>query len=77
MKITESTTPFLTSHGSAFINVDVIETQIMTPLRPIWGGQVTTSIIRMFGKAVKFRHCPATVSAPDSRCVNPVTRIGR
>ena len=26
--------------------------------------QLTTVIARMFGKAVKFRHCPATVSAP-------------
>ena len=31
-----------------------------------WAVQVTTAIIRMFGKAVKFRHCPATVSAPGS-----------
>ena len=29
-----------------------------------WAGQVTTAIVRMFGKAVKFRYCPATVSAP-------------
>jgi hypothetical protein len=28
------------------------------------GGWATTIIIRMFGKAVKIRHCPATVSAP-------------
>ena len=26
--------------------------------------QFTTAIARMLGKAVKFRHCPATVSAP-------------
>ena len=28
--------------------------------------QLTTVIVRMLGKAVKLRHCPATVSAPDS-----------
>jgi hypothetical protein len=27
--------------------------------------RVTTAIIRMHGKAVKFRHCPATVSAAE------------
>ncbi len=27
--------------------------------------QLTTAIARMFGKAVKLRHCPATVSAPS------------
>jgi hypothetical protein len=26
--------------------------------------QFITAIARMLGKAVKFRHCPATVSAP-------------
>jgi len=26
--------------------------------------QFTTAIVRMHGKAVKVRHCPATVSAP-------------
>ena len=29
-----------------------------------WAVQLTTVIARMLGKAVKLRHCPATVSAP-------------
>jgi hypothetical protein len=35
------------------------------PLRPLLLGAAhfTTAIVRMFGKAVKLRHCPATVSA--------------
>ena len=53
----------LTSLGLAFINVDVIENQFMTILLVLLAGEVTTAIIRMLGKAVKFRHCPATVSA--------------
>ncbi len=31
--------------------------------------QFKTAIARMLGKAVKFRHCPATVSAPASQAV--------
>ena len=34
-----------------------------------WAAQLTTAIVRMLGKAVKFRHCPATVSAPRSTSV--------
>jgi hypothetical protein len=34
--------------------------------------QRTTAIARMLGKAVKLRHCPATVSAPAQR---PVLRV--
>jgi hypothetical protein len=30
---------------------------------------LTMAIARMFGKAVKLRHCPATVSAPVSASV--------
>jgi hypothetical protein len=33
--------------------------------RSISGGKVTTTIVRMLGKAVKIRHCPATVSAKE------------
>jgi hypothetical protein len=55
----------LTSRGVAFINVDVIEIHSMTALPSNFGWiRVTTLIVRMLGKAVKFRHCPATVSAP-------------
>jgi hypothetical protein len=32
--------------------------------------QLTTLIARMLGKAVKLRHCPATVSAPDAVTVD-------
>jgi hypothetical protein len=35
-------------------------------LQPDAAAPLTTAIARMFGKAVKFRHCPATVSAPIS-----------
>jgi hypothetical protein len=56
----------LTSRGAASINVDVIETHSMTALPSNFGRiEVTTAIVRMLGKAVKFRHCPATVSAPS------------
>jgi hypothetical protein len=34
-----------------------------------WAAQSTTAIARMLGKAVKLRHCPATVSAPAQRPV--------
>jgi hypothetical protein len=33
-------------------------------LQPCAAAQLIIEIARMFGKAVKFRHCPATVSAP-------------
>jgi hypothetical protein len=54
----------LTSWVGPAINVDVVENRSMT----VWllhGGaaQFTTAIARMLGKAVKVRHCPATVSA--------------
>jgi hypothetical protein len=35
-------------------------------LQPDAAAPLITAIARMFGKAVKFRHCPATVSAPAS-----------
>ena len=48
----------------------------MASLQPLdAAAQLTTAIARMLGKAVKFRHCPATVSAPASFPV--VERLGR
>jgi len=38
-------------------------------LRPRASAQLIIAIARMFGKAVKLRHCPATVSAPVSTAV--------
>jgi len=38
-------------------------------LRLCAAAQLIIAIARMFGKAVKFRHCPATVSAPVSTAV--------
>jgi len=35
---------------------------------------LTTAIARMLGKAVKLRHCPATVSAPALAAVVAVGR---
>jgi hypothetical protein len=35
-------------------------------LQPDAAAPLTTAIARMFGKTVKFRRCPATVSAPVS-----------
>jgi hypothetical protein len=47
--------------------VDVMEVASMTSLlQPFAAAQLTIAIARVFGKAVKFRHCPATVSAPAS-----------
>jgi hypothetical protein len=47
------------------IKVDVMEVRFMASLSLHFGvAQFTTAIVRMLGKAVKFRHCPATVSAP-------------
>jgi hypothetical protein len=40
-----------------------------TGCRIVEAAQFTTAIVRMLGKAVKFRHCPATVSAPASALV--------
>ncbi len=37
-------------------------------LQPCASAQLITAIARMLGKAVKFRHCPATVSAPAFAC---------
>jgi hypothetical protein len=54
----------LTSWVVPAIKVHVVEIFSMTPFHPILGDGVTTAIVRMLGKAVKFRHCPATVSAP-------------
>jgi hypothetical protein len=42
-----------------------MEVDSMTSLlQPDAAAPLTTAIARMFGKTVKFRHCPATVSAP-------------
>jgi hypothetical protein len=35
-------------------------------LQPDAAAPLTTAIARMFGKTVKLRRCPATVSAPSS-----------
>jgi hypothetical protein len=44
-----------------------MEVDSMTSLlQPDAAAPLTTAIARMLGKAVKFRHCPATVSAPAS-----------
>jgi hypothetical protein len=57
----------LTSRLFPAINVDVMEIDSMTSLlQPDAAAPLTTAIARMFGKTVKFRHCPATVSAPAS-----------
>jgi hypothetical protein len=60
----------LTWWGIAGINVDVIETGLMTSWSFRRGTpSLTTTIARMLGKAVQLRHCPATVSAPAGRFV--------
>jgi hypothetical protein len=47
-----------------------MEAASMTSLQPLDdAAQLTTAIARMLGKAVKVRHCPATVSAPASFCI--------
>jgi len=47
-----------------------MEVDSMTSLQLLEAAaQLTTAIARMFGKAVKVRHCPATVSAPASLSV--------
>jgi hypothetical protein len=47
-----------------------MEVDSMTSLlQPYAAATHTTAIARMLGKAVKFRHCPATVSAPASFAV--------
>jgi hypothetical protein len=47
--------------------IDVMEVRSMTYLLLRRGAaQFITAIVRMHGKAVKLRHCPATVSAPAS-----------
>ena len=55
----------LTSRRFPAIKVDVMEIRSMAS-RLLRDGQrnSTTAIARMLGKAVKLRHCPATVSAP-------------
>jgi len=61
---------FLTSRCFPAIKVDVMEIDSMTSLlQPDAAAPLTTAIARMFGKTVKFRHCPATVSAPVSLLV--------
>jgi hypothetical protein len=60
----------LTSCTFPAINVDAMEVDSMASLlQPDAAAQLTTAIARMFGKTVKFRHCPATVSAPASQPV--------
>ena len=55
----------LTSRAIPAIKVDVMEVVSMTSLLPPRAAaQLIIAIARMFGKAVKLRHCPATVSAP-------------
>ena len=57
----------LTRDPFSAIKVDVMEIDSMTSLlQPDAAAPLTTAIARMFGKTVKFRHCPATVSAPAS-----------
>jgi hypothetical protein len=51
-----------------------MEVDSMTSLQRLEvAAQPTTAIARMFGKAVKVRHCPATVSAPALLAVVFVT----
>jgi hypothetical protein len=61
----------LTSLAIAAIKVDVMETRSMTSRlhSQIVAVHLTTGIARMLGKAVKLRHCPATVSAPATIAV--------
>jgi hypothetical protein len=57
----------LTSRSFPAIKVDVMELDSMTSLPQFdAAAPLTTAIARMFGKTVKVRHCPATVSAPAS-----------
>ncbi len=44
-------------------------------LRTLFAAQLTTVIARMLGKAVKLRHCPATVSAPACVTVHSVMSL--
>jgi hypothetical protein len=48
-----------------------MEVAFMASRSPLHRGaaQFTTAIVRMLGKAVKLRHCPATVSAPAIQAV--------
>jgi hypothetical protein len=56
----------LTSLAEPAIKVDVVEVVSMASLlrHAIASAPLIIAIARMFGKAVKLRHCPATVSAP-------------
>jgi hypothetical protein len=54
----------LTSRPGPAINVDVMENCSMALLLHTYGAALLIiAIARMLGKAVKLRHCPATVSA--------------
>jgi hypothetical protein len=57
----------LTSLPIQAINVDAMEVDFMASLLQLdAAAPLITAIARMFGKTVKFRRCPATVSAPAS-----------
>ena len=58
---------FLTSAANPFVNVHDMKVCFMSSrLSTQSATHFTHAIARMLGKAVKFRHCPATVSAPAS-----------
>jgi hypothetical protein len=60
----------LTSRRGTFITIHGMKVCFMpSSLLPSEQHHLTTVIARMLGKAVKFRHCPATVSAPASKAV--------
>ncbi len=55
----------MTSLVPAAINVDITESRFRDfGLHARNAAATKTAIARMLGKAVKVRHCPATVSAP-------------
>jgi len=56
----------LTSLAEPAIKVHVVEVVSMASLlrHAIASASLIIAIVRMLGKAVKLRHCPATVSAP-------------
>ena len=55
----------MTSRPTPSIKVDDMEVRSMSFRLLLRGAaNITTAIVRMLGKAVKLRHCPATVSAP-------------
>jgi hypothetical protein len=55
----------LTSERAAFITIHGLKVYFMPSLlHSVQAAHLITAIVRMLGKAVKLRHCPATVSAP-------------